>query len=167
MTADITVDVHLTPAELEAALRADVREGLTADRKELPPKWFYDDHGCELFDAITRLPEYYPTETERSILTAHAAVARTAAYATAEPEQRWMLRQARDVRRSFADEVFGRPDAEERQEIWMLRQPKAVRESFIREVLERDDPPPRQAIWMLRQADKVRESFVREVLEAT
>ncbi len=40
--------------------------------KELPPKWFYDDRGCELFDAITRLPEYYPTETERSILRAQA-----------------------------------------------------------------------------------------------
>jgi L-histidine N-alpha-methyltransferase len=41
--------------------------------KTLPPKWFYDDRGSELFDAITRLPEYYPTRTERSILTAHAA----------------------------------------------------------------------------------------------
>jgi L-histidine N-alpha-methyltransferase len=73
MNPDITVDVHLTPAELDAALRADVRDGLTAEHKELPPKWFYDDHGCELFDAITRLPEYYPTETERSILRAEAA----------------------------------------------------------------------------------------------
>ena len=106
-----------------------------------------------------------PSATERSILTAHAAVARTAAYAVAEPEQRWMLRQPRNVRCSFAEEVFGRPDATERQEIWMLRQPKAVRESFVREVLELQDPPPRQEIWMLRQADKVRESFVKEVLE--
>jgi L-histidine N-alpha-methyltransferase len=73
MNPDITVDVHLTPAELDAALRADVREGLTAPHKALPPKWFYDDYGCELFDAITRLPEYYPTETERSILRAEAA----------------------------------------------------------------------------------------------
>ena len=40
----------------------DVRDGLTASPKELPPKWFYDDRGCELFDEITRLPEYYPTE---------------------------------------------------------------------------------------------------------
>ena len=103
---------------------------------------------------------------ERSILLAPAAVAKTAAYAVAEPEQRWMLRQPRDVRRSFAEEVFGRPDATERQEIWMLRQPGAVRESFIREVLSREDPPPHQAIWMLRQTDKVRDSYVREVLEA-
>ena len=82
-----------------------------------------------------------PSATERSILTGPNALAKTAAYATAEPEQRWMLRQPREVRRSFADEVFGRPDATERQEIWMLRQPKAVRESFIRDVLELEDPP--------------------------
>jgi hypothetical protein len=107
-----------------------------------------------------------PSETERAILTAPAAVARTAAYAAEEPEQRWMLRQPRDVRRSFAEEVFGRPDATERQEIWMLRQARAVRESFIEQVLAHQDPPPRQSIWMLRQTDKVRESFVKEVLES-
>lgn len=69
----ITVDVHLDPDDLAAALRADVRNGLTAPAKQLPPKWFYDDRGCELFEQITRLPEYYPTETERGILHAHAA----------------------------------------------------------------------------------------------
>ena len=37
-------------------------------RKILSPVWFYDDHGSELFDEITRLPEYYPTRAERSIL---------------------------------------------------------------------------------------------------
>jgi hypothetical protein len=83
-----------------------------------------------------------PSATERSILTAPGAVARTAARAAREPEQRWMLTQPRDVRRSFAEEVFGRPDAVERQESWMLRQPKRVRESFIREVLMRENPPP-------------------------
>ena len=107
-----------------------------------------------------------PPDTERSILTAPWPVAKTAALAAREPEQRWMLTQPRDVRRSFADEVFGRPDATERQEAWMLRQPRAVRESFVEEILVRQDPPPHQAIWMLRQTDKVRESFVREVLEA-
>lgn len=76
----ITVDVLLTAHELEGALRDDVRAGLTSIPKELPPKWFYDDRGCELFDAITRLPEYYPTETERSILRAEAAdIARASA----------------------------------------------------------------------------------------
>jgi hypothetical protein len=104
--------------------------------------------------------------TDRSILTAPGPVARAAAMAARAPEQRWMLNQPREVRRSFAEEVFGRDDADRRQEVWMLRRPKRVRESFIQQVLMREDPPPYQEIWMLRQADKVRESFVREVLEA-
>jgi len=69
----VEIDVLLEPHDIERALRADVQTGLTGTPKELPPKWFYDDRGCELFDAITRLPEYYPTETERAILRAHAA----------------------------------------------------------------------------------------------
>ena len=69
----VQVDVLMGPTDLEDALRADVRRGLSATPKELPPKWFYDDRGCELFDAITRLPEYYPTERERDILRAEAA----------------------------------------------------------------------------------------------
>ncbi|MEW1549948.1 L-histidine N(alpha)-methyltransferase [Streptomyces tsukubensis] len=51
-----------------AALRADVTEGLTTTPRTLPPKWFYDARGSELFDEITRLPEYYPTRAEREIL---------------------------------------------------------------------------------------------------
>ncbi|HVF13993.1 MAG TPA: L-histidine N(alpha)-methyltransferase, partial [Acidimicrobiales bacterium] len=66
------VDVHLAPGALRAALRADVAEGLTSVPKELPPKWFYDDIGSQLFDEITRLPEYYPTRCERWILEHHA-----------------------------------------------------------------------------------------------
>jgi L-histidine Nalpha-methyltransferase len=54
------------------ALRADVRAGLTRYPKELPPKWFYDAHGSELFEEITRLRAYYPTRAEREILTARA-----------------------------------------------------------------------------------------------
>ncbi|WP_416210953.1 L-histidine N(alpha)-methyltransferase [Frankia sp. Cr2] len=65
----IVVDRHLSAADRAAALATDVRAGLTADPKELPPKWFYDATGSMLFDAITRLPEYYPTRTERAILT--------------------------------------------------------------------------------------------------
>jgi L-histidine Nalpha-methyltransferase len=73
--------VHLGPDDLTAALRADARAGLTATPKILPPKWFYDEEGCRLFDEITRLPEYYPTRTERSILAARAGdvAARTSA----------------------------------------------------------------------------------------
>jgi L-histidine N-alpha-methyltransferase len=57
---------------MSAALRADVREGLTRDPKQLPPKWFYDAQGSELFEEITRLPEYYPTRAEREILEERA-----------------------------------------------------------------------------------------------
>ena len=105
-----------------------------------------------------------PTATERSILTAPGPVARAASHAVREPQQSWMLTQPREVRRDFAEEVFGREDAELRQEVWMLRQPKALRESFIEQVLLHEEPVRLQAIWMLRQADKVRESYVREVL---
>nr|WP_202485339.1 L-histidine N(alpha)-methyltransferase [Streptomyces sp. SID4985] len=51
-----------------AALRADVVDGLTRTPKSLPPKWFYDTRGSELFEQITDLPEYYPTRAEREIL---------------------------------------------------------------------------------------------------
>ena len=53
-------------------MRGDARAGLTASPKVLPPKWFYDEEGCRLFDEITRLPEYYPTRAEREILSRHA-----------------------------------------------------------------------------------------------
>ena len=66
------VDVHLGPDDMGEALRADVRRGLTATPKSLPPKWFYDSRGSQLFDEITRLPEYYPTRAEASILVERA-----------------------------------------------------------------------------------------------
>jgi L-histidine Nalpha-methyltransferase len=69
----IPIQRHLAPDALEQALRTDVRAGLTATPKTLPPKWFYDERGSKLFDEITRLPEYYPTRTERAILAAEAA----------------------------------------------------------------------------------------------
>jgi L-histidine N-alpha-methyltransferase len=50
------------------SLRRDVIEGLLAEHKWLPPKWFYDKNGSALFEEITQLPEYYPTRAERSIL---------------------------------------------------------------------------------------------------
>ncbi|MGX9788540.1 L-histidine N(alpha)-methyltransferase [Mycobacterium sp. MMS18-G62] len=55
------------------ALRRDVRDGLSQTPKSLPPKWFYDSVGSDLFDQITRLPEYYPTRTEAQILRARSA----------------------------------------------------------------------------------------------
>jgi L-histidine N-alpha-methyltransferase len=66
------VDVHLHPDDLRAALRADADRGLRANPKDMPPKWFYDDRGSQLFDDITHLPEYYPTRCERAILDARA-----------------------------------------------------------------------------------------------
>ena len=68
----LTVDVHLPPDHRRAAMAADAESGLTASPKTLPPVWFYDERGSELFDEITRLPEYYPTRAERTILRAHA-----------------------------------------------------------------------------------------------
>jgi L-histidine Nalpha-methyltransferase len=47
---------------------AEVAAGLSAPQKELPPKYFYDQRGSELFEEITRLEEYYPTRTERRLL---------------------------------------------------------------------------------------------------
>lgn len=70
-TFDLT---RLLPADhFSSALRHDVRHGLTSDPKSLPPKWFYDARGSELFEEITRLPEYYPTRAEREILADRAA----------------------------------------------------------------------------------------------
>lgn len=70
--ATITIDVHLTADDVAATLPGDVRTGLTASPKWLPPKWFYDDLGSQLFDEITRLPEYYPTRAERAALVERA-----------------------------------------------------------------------------------------------
>ncbi len=50
------------------AFATDVLEGLARQPKQLPPKYFYDVAGSELFEQITRLPEYYPTRTELGIL---------------------------------------------------------------------------------------------------
>ncbi|MDD2876788.1 MAG: L-histidine N(alpha)-methyltransferase [Acidiphilium sp.] len=49
-------------------LVSEALAGLSAARKTLPPKFFYDEAGCALFGAITRLAEYYPTRTELAIL---------------------------------------------------------------------------------------------------
>ncbi|MDX6665977.1 MAG: L-histidine Nalpha-methyltransferase [Solirubrobacteraceae bacterium] len=68
----IHVDCVLA-AGAERTLAEDVLDGLTRPLKELPPKHFYDARGSELFDAICELPEYYPTRTERAILTECAA----------------------------------------------------------------------------------------------
>ena len=85
MTAPV-VDIFLTADHAERSLRQDARLGLTNSPKWLPSKWFYDARGSDLFEQITRLPEYYPTRAERSILGVHAAdiAARTGAHTLVE-----------------------------------------------------------------------------------
>jgi L-histidine N-alpha-methyltransferase len=68
----VSVDCRLS-AGAERTLAEDVLDGLTRPFKELPPKHFYDAYGSSLFERICELPEYYPTRTERAILTDNAA----------------------------------------------------------------------------------------------
>jgi len=56
----------------DPAFRADVIDGLTRRPRAIPARWFYDHRGSELFEAITELPEYYPTRTETALLRAIA-----------------------------------------------------------------------------------------------
>jgi L-histidine N-alpha-methyltransferase len=67
-----TIDVHISPEEVRRRMRADAITGLQADSKAIPPVWFYDERGSQLFEEITRLPEYYPTRSERRLLEAYA-----------------------------------------------------------------------------------------------
>jgi L-histidine N-alpha-methyltransferase len=64
---------YIAAGSAAEALRRDVSNGLRSIPKSLPPKWFYDSVGSELFDQITRLPEYYPTRAEAQILRAQSA----------------------------------------------------------------------------------------------
>ena len=68
-----TIDVHLSPEEVQTQMRADALRGLQAEQKSIPPVWFYDERGSRLFEEITQLPEYYPTRAERALLEAHGA----------------------------------------------------------------------------------------------
>jgi iron(II)-dependent oxidoreductase len=64
--------VRIQVLDVRDSLADDVRDGLTRSLRELPPKYFYDARGSELFDRITTLPEYYPTRAEREILNRRA-----------------------------------------------------------------------------------------------
>lgn len=70
-TAACQIEVAPAGDDLHAQFRRDVLAGLSQPRKAIPARWFYDHRGSELFEAITRLPEYYPTRTEVSILAEH------------------------------------------------------------------------------------------------
>jgi L-histidine N-alpha-methyltransferase len=69
----LSLSNHLAEDSAYLALRRDVFDGLQKKPKSLPPKWFYDSVGSDLFDQITRLPEYYPTRAEASILRGRSA----------------------------------------------------------------------------------------------
>ncbi|MFU8896878.1 MAG: L-histidine N(alpha)-methyltransferase [Gammaproteobacteria bacterium] len=70
MTENLRLVSDFSPDE--AVMLEDVLHGLALPQKSIPSLYFYDQRGSELFDAITDLPEYYPTRTEISILTTHA-----------------------------------------------------------------------------------------------
>ena len=68
MTVRFDLTRRLPDGYFADALHTDVLKGLTGRPKALPPKWFYDARGSELFEEITQLPEYYPTRAEHEIL---------------------------------------------------------------------------------------------------
>jgi L-histidine Nalpha-methyltransferase len=70
--SQLTIEEHLTEHDRRATLEGDALAGLTSSPKRLSPIWFYDERGSALFDEITRLPEYYPTRSERGLLAANA-----------------------------------------------------------------------------------------------
>ena len=70
---NISLQSHLDHDWAASSMREDVTRAFRHRPIVLPPKWLYDDHGSQIFDAITRLPDYYPTEAERTLLAAHAA----------------------------------------------------------------------------------------------
>ena len=70
LTGNVTfTDLHPSAGDS----RSEIMQGLRAPRKSINPKYFYDQRGSRLFEAITRLPEYYPTRTEAAILSDNAA----------------------------------------------------------------------------------------------
>jgi dimethylhistidine N-methyltransferase len=73
MAASPQTALRRAPDVVESEFAHDVIAGLSARPKRLSPKYFYDEKGAQLFEEITRLPEYYPTRCELSILERHAA----------------------------------------------------------------------------------------------
>src|SRR3954454_22965788 len=68
----VTVEDHFGAGAATATMRAAAARALQRSPRVLSPSWLYDDRGSALFDEITRLGVYYPTEAERSILRARA-----------------------------------------------------------------------------------------------
>ena len=101
-------DVHADAPP--AGFAADVLAGLASRPRSIPAKYFYDEAGSRLFDAITRLDAYYPTRTERSILEANAdaivdAIGKHAAlveYGSGSSDKTRILLDALHARRTLA-----------------------------------------------------------------
>jgi hypothetical protein len=72
----------------------------------------------------------------RALLLAPDSIARVAALVAPAREERWMLCQSRDVRRSYVADVVDEPQDANAQERWMLCQPDDIRLSYVREVLD-------------------------------
>jgi L-histidine N-alpha-methyltransferase len=70
LLAQIRIDNFLNGDDFFSTMAADVRQGLTANPRRLPPKYFYDERGSDLFEQITELPEYYPMREEGALLDA-------------------------------------------------------------------------------------------------
>jgi L-histidine N-alpha-methyltransferase len=107
----ITIDNRLR-GETLGSIVDDVRAGLSSPPYELPPKYFYDERGSDLFDQICDLPEYYPTRAERRILADRAGeiMERTGAAELVElgpgsPEKARILLAAGEVERYVPVEV--------------------------------------------------------------
>src|SRR5438309_3347201 len=96
MTMRYRAYAYTDEADRSRTLEEDVRHGLTASPKSLPPKYFYDTIGAKLFEDITRLPEYYLTRTEAALLEKLAP----SSCATSPLETSWSW--ARDRRRRRA-----------------------------------------------------------------
>ncbi|WP_395397555.1 L-histidine N(alpha)-methyltransferase [Novosphingobium sp. BL-8A] len=70
--SELELDIEKSDFSFDPAFRADVLNGLSQTQKAIPARWFYDLEGSRLFEAITRLAEYYPTRVERGLLDRHA-----------------------------------------------------------------------------------------------
>lgn len=73
MLLDLDRDRPVETVGADPAFRRDVLAGLALRQKAIPARWFYDRAGSELFEAITGLPEYYPTRVETGLLARHSA----------------------------------------------------------------------------------------------
>ncbi|MGB3541922.1 L-histidine N(alpha)-methyltransferase [Rubrivirga sp.] len=107
---DRTDDSSSRTTDLESDFARDVIRGLSARPRSIPAKYFYDEEGSRLFDQITRLDAYYPTRTERQILTDHAdemvdAIGKNAAlieYGSGSSDKTQILLSALHARRTLA-----------------------------------------------------------------